>query len=93
MSRKSKISFEDKLKAVTQYIEGKASSSELALQYGVDCSTIRKWIKMYQSQGPEGLQSTKHNQSYTTGHLEKLRFCIKSCRRNLDKSMFEFLRV
>ncbi|MBG9367905.1 helix-turn-helix domain-containing protein [Streptococcus sp. NLN64] len=66
MSRKSKISFEDKLKAVTQYIEGKASSSELALQYGVDCSTIRKWIKMYQSQGPEGLQSTKHNQSYTT---------------------------
>lgn len=66
MSRKSKISFEDKLEAVTQYIEGKASSSELALQYGVDCSTIRKWIKMYQSQGPEGLQSTKHNQSYTT---------------------------
>lgn len=66
MSQKSKISFEDKLEAVTQYLEGKASSSELAHQYGVDRSTIRKWIKMYQSQGPEGLQPTKHNQSYTT---------------------------
>ncbi|MBF8970845.1 hypothetical protein [Streptococcus sp. NLN76] len=31
--------------------------------------------------------------TYSVGHLEKLRFCIKSCRRNLDKSMFEFLRV
>lgn len=66
MSRKSKISFEDKLKAVIQYLEGKTSSSELALQYGVDKSTIRKWIKVYQSQGPGGLQSTKHNRSYTT---------------------------
>ncbi|WP_420832890.1 transposase, partial [Streptococcus danieliae] len=51
MSRKSKISFEDKLEAVTQYLKGKASNSELARQYGVDRSTIQRWIKMYQSQG------------------------------------------
>lgn len=66
MSRKSKISFEDKLKAVTQYLEGEASSSDLARQYGVVCSTIRRWIKMYQSQGSEGLLPRKSNQSYTT---------------------------
>ncbi|MGT2927743.1 transposase [Streptococcus danieliae] len=66
MSRKSKISFEDKLEAVTQYLKGKASNSELARQYGVDRSTIQRWIKMYQSQGSEGLLARKGNQSYTT---------------------------
>ncbi|NYS36810.1 helix-turn-helix domain-containing protein, partial [Streptococcus danieliae] len=42
------------------------SSSELARQYGVDRSTIQRWIKMYQSQGSEGLLARKGNQSYTT---------------------------
>ncbi|MBF0806756.1 MULTISPECIES: helix-turn-helix domain-containing protein [unclassified Streptococcus] len=66
MSRKSKISFEDKLEAVTQYLKGEASSSVLARQYGVARSTIRRWIKMYQLQGSEGLLPRKSNQSYTT---------------------------
>lgn len=66
MSRKKKISFENKLRAVTKYLEGEASCSQLAFQLGVNPYTIKDWATAYQYQGPEGLKPLKHNPNYST---------------------------
>lgn len=68
MGRNGKYTFEQKLKAVEEYISGKKSAQEIATElsmgkYGRD--KVRLWAKMYQSNGPEILQKTKTNKAYT----------------------------
>lgn len=66
MGRKSKISFEVKLKAVLEYKNGSESHYSLAKKYGVGRSSVQRWIMIYDSQGTEGLQERHHNKEWST---------------------------
>ncbi|TYP49269.1 hypothetical protein LZ11_02156 [Thermosediminibacter litoriperuensis] len=41
MSRKPKVSFEQKLSAVKDYLEGRKTQRQLAKEYNVDHSSVR----------------------------------------------------
>ncbi|WP_373325352.1 helix-turn-helix domain-containing protein [Sporomusa paucivorans] len=66
MGRKFAISYEERISAVEKYLRYEYSMSELSKQLKVDKTTIMRWITRYQSLGPEGLQTTLRNQSYSS---------------------------
>ena len=65
MGRKSKVSFEVKLKAVLEYKKGYGSHRLLAKKYGVGRTSIERWIMLYDSQGVDGLKETHHNRAWS----------------------------
>ena len=65
MGRKSKVSYEDKLKACKDYIEGMVSARQIAKDLGVKERIVFKWIKKYRENGPESLMPKLKNSSYT----------------------------
>lgn len=65
MGRKSKISFEDKCKAVDDFLNNKRGVNELAREYQVNPSSVLKWISNYQSMGIEGLRTVSTNAAYS----------------------------
>jgi len=65
MGRKSKISYEDKLKACEDYIKGKGMASEIAEAIGVSYEELRTWANKYRTNGPESLIPKLKNSSYT----------------------------
>ena len=65
MGRKSKVSFEVKLKAVLEYKKGYGSHRSLAKKYGVGRTSIERWIMLYDSQGVDGLKETHHNRAWS----------------------------
>lgn len=65
MGRKSKVSFEVKLKAVLEYKNGSESHYSLAKKYGVGRSSVQRWIMIYDSQGVDGLKETQHNRAWS----------------------------
>lgn len=68
MGRKSKISYEEKIQAVEEYLSGKESAVNIArrlnLEKGGD-DKIRLWVRKYKTNGPEALLSKERNNSYT----------------------------
>lgn len=66
MGRKSKVSFEVKLKAVLEYKNGYGSHYSIAKKYGVGRASVQRWIMIYDSQGAEGLQERHHNREWST---------------------------
>ncbi|MHC1731932.1 MAG: transposase [Bacteroidales bacterium] len=66
MGRKSKFDQEMKLEVVQEYLDGKASSYDLARKYRCDHKTVLHWVAQYESHGAEALRSTTKNQSYTS---------------------------
>ena len=68
MSRKSKFSYEAKLKAVKQYISGEASPASIAKVLGAGRTTLRQWVYAFKDQGPEALRPHKYN-GYVYGLL------------------------
>ena len=65
MGRKAKFSYEDKLKACEDYINGIASVSQIAESLGVKESIVFEWINKYRMNGPESLMPKLKNSSYT----------------------------
>lgn len=65
MSRKSRFSFEVKLKAVKQYLNGERNYPSIANALDVPDSTIRMWVKAYQVDGEDALKSHKRNKRYS----------------------------
>lgn len=65
MARKSKFSYEVKLKAVTQYLNDKASIASIANALEVGKTTLRQWIYAFNIQGPEALKPHNKNQNYS----------------------------
>ena len=68
MGRKTKYTYEEKLQACMDYLSGKRSAKEIAdrLQMRKDGpDKVRQWVKQYQTNGPEILQETKTNTTYT----------------------------
>ena len=74
MSRKSKINPIVKVKIVEQYLDGEIGLGQASKNLGVACQSIRKWISIYQCNGPTGLLNQPKNKSYSK---EETHMCIK----------------
>ena len=67
MGRNSKYTFEDKVKVVEDYLNGKRSVSEIMEDLSVKSSrSIRNWIEHYRQHGKEALLPVEKNQSYSS---------------------------
>ncbi|MBU3114862.1 helix-turn-helix domain-containing protein [Clostridium lacusfryxellense] len=64
MGRKSIISDQQKIKAVTSYLNGKASVLSLCNKLQVHKSSFRKWVIRYKSEGEAGLKHSSKNTPY-----------------------------
>jgi transposase len=58
-----KFTFEDKLKAVQYYLEGKESYRNIGKRMGTDHKSIVKWVALYQAHGADGLKLRYTNYS------------------------------
>lgn len=65
MKRKSKITYEQKLSAVKDYVEGRKSLGQLANEHTVTKSSVKQWISVYNSIGESGLITSTKNVSYS----------------------------
>lgn len=61
----TKISYEQKIKSVLQYLNGKISQPQGAKENGVSVSTFQTWIRKYKAEGEDGLKPTKKNKKYS----------------------------
>jgi transposase-like protein len=65
MSRKSKISSEEKLRTVEACLSGKLSICEAGRAIGVDESGVRLWINRYKAEGPSAFLPVERNRVYS----------------------------
>ncbi|MCG0276392.1 MAG: helix-turn-helix domain-containing protein [Thermosediminibacteraceae bacterium] len=70
MGRKSKVTFEQKLSAVKDYLEGRKSQGQLAKECNVSKSSVQQWISNYQAMGESGLIASSKN----TGYSKELKY-------------------
>lgn len=66
MSHKAKISGPEKIAAIEKYLRGEDSLNHLATLLDVAFSSIKQWLKNYQSVGPSGLLNASKNTAYPT---------------------------
>ena len=63
MGRRSKFSLQQKLIIIN---EAKTTSTrKVAKKFSVDAHTIRRWQRIFQYQGIDGLKSVHHNRKYS----------------------------
>ena len=60
MSRKSKIDALKKVKIVEQYLNGEISQKGAAKVCGVNKRSVQDWIRIYKTEGPQGLLTPKY---------------------------------
>ncbi len=75
MGRKAKYTFEQKLKAIEEYITGQKSAKEIAAELSTGKQgevLVRRWAKMYQACGPEILKNADKNTSYSRELKQKV---------------------
>jgi len=68
MGRKAKYSYEQKVQACEEYLNGKKSASQIAMDLNMGKrgnDLIREWAHQYEANGPEVLLPKKHNKTYT----------------------------
>lgn len=61
MGRKNKISPEEKLKAVKEYLNNEGSFQRIATKYGVTTTPFRKWLAKYKSMGEATFIKSSNN--------------------------------
>ncbi|WP_333594231.1 transposase, partial [Anaerospora hongkongensis] len=66
MGRKFTVSYEERIDAIKKYLRHEASLKYLASQLKVSRWTIKRWLIVYQSLGPEGLMETSRNMPYSS---------------------------
>ena len=66
MPHKGKLRTEEKVRLVEEYLGGKFSTREFEQRYGIHNQSLRDWIRIYQSEGMEGLAPKTKNQKYTS---------------------------
>lgn len=72
MSKRKRLSFEEKLRACEYYDQGKGSYLSIAKEFGISESGLKLLYKKYKEFGPEGLRMQKKHQTYTKEFKEKL---------------------
>ena len=61
----AKYNTEYKLKIVREYLSGQGGYSVLSKRHEISEDQIRRWVKVYQTFGEEGLQRSRMRQTYT----------------------------
>ena len=51
MSRREKVTIEERIEAAKACAEGKMSQSEAARRLGINAETVREWVARYKAQG------------------------------------------
>lgn len=75
MSKRQKCSYEEKIQAVEDYLNGKRNQKQIALDLGLGKrgrSTVGLWVRKYQEAGPESLRSSSANRSYSKEFKEQI---------------------
>ncbi|WP_276358470.1 transposase [Cohnella caldifontis] len=65
MSHKAKVSGSEKIAAIEKYIRGEDSLKHLAALLDVHPSSVKQWLQIYQSLGPDGLLQSSQNTPYS----------------------------
>lgn len=65
MSRKSKISFEVKIKSVQSYISGEKRACEICEELNIRRESFHRWVRKYETNGAEGLRPFSYNKKYS----------------------------
>ena len=65
MPQKGKISAEEKLRIVEEYISGKIGFTEAYGRAGVGKATLQRWVSRYKTEGPTGFLPQERNRSYS----------------------------
>lgn len=65
MSRKERFSYEEKEKAVIDYINGNKSRAEICDELNISTRTIQDWAGIYNKHGIAGFQRKRKNSSYS----------------------------
>ena len=63
--RKMKLTPEKRVKLVERYLNGEDSLSHLADTAGISISTLKRWIMLYENEGPTGLSEKRKNTHYS----------------------------
>lgn len=65
MSRKSKLSYEEKISAIKEYKTGQGSYVSIAKKFGIAIRSLKDMVAVYDSQGAEGLLPKRGNTKYS----------------------------
>lgn len=60
-----KVNYENKLKAVLEYLDGNTTQAAMAKKYGVSIASFQRWIRKYISEGTEGLKASATTKKYS----------------------------
>lgn len=71
MNKERIIEQKDKLKAVQDYMDGKASLRALGRKYDVHHSSVEKWVNVYRTFGEDGLKVSEKYIKYSKELKEK----------------------
>ncbi len=65
MSRRGKITAEEKIRIAKACVAGDIGQSEAAKQIGVDYTVVGDWVRLYTSEGVEAFVGKGHNRHYS----------------------------
>ena len=65
MTRREKVTIEERIEAAKACAEGKMSQSEAARRLGINAETVREWVARYKAQGALSFCKQEHNTVYT----------------------------
>lgn len=60
-----KVDYENKLKAVLEYLSGNTTQMATAKKYGVSLASFQRWIRKYTAEGVEGLKPSVTKKRYS----------------------------
>ena len=60
-----KVDYENKLKAVLEYLEGNTSQLAMAKKYDVSIASFQTWVRKYESEGADGLKPSTTYKKYS----------------------------
>ena len=59
-----KVSANEKVRAVERYIKNEGTLRAIASEYGVHHSCLERWMSLYKTFGPKGLERPQENTKY-----------------------------
>lgn len=65
MSRRSKLTDEERIQAVQEYLDGKGSYMTIAKRYGISAIKLQDMVCLAKEKGIDFIRSKERNQSYT----------------------------